>query len=903
MTMQTELERHFIRFQRTGDPTALAEVFDRAAPKLLLLAIHLTGDELGAEDLVQSTFLRLIESAGSYDASQPLLPWASTILANEARRSWRRGQLELDRAQPPRAPVDDPRELAQAAETFDVLTRAIDDLDESHRAVVNLKVVHGMKPGEIARVLSLSPELARTRLSRGLKRLRGALPPSLAGSVAVAISARGLAQVRAEVLAHARDARPAVAASGGVASVWFGIAAVAAAAGLVTLAALLWLSPPDAPRTVTPASPPVAEATSPSTDDVRLGSTASTSSGGTRREVMSATATERDREPSDITGEAWRLSGRVRSREGTPIADAEVRASVLHGCDVVTLQPVRTDVEGRYALSVDALRSRGELGLLGAGLLVQASAPGHWPHPAELLEDLPLEREAMGSFAQDFVLTPGRTVGFDLRTPEGAAPSGVVLARLVPSSASEVTARESYVEQDRTDLAADSALGESNAAAIDLGQSTTEWSAFDPGEPLVLPVRGAGPFRLEARCNQGLLFHSFAVLPADGDLGPLELQRFSVIAGRLVGPEGHPVPHLNLRVTRLGTEGPLRTETVWRDGAPQLADVRHARTDAEGRFHIASLLPGRYALELEYSFLSPVRYELEADAAPRDFALDGQVLVLRTVDGDGQLVPGLELRYACEQDGERRTGRLDVNDVGGTFELFVPFDTRWRFTSGTWRIALDPLEHVASRQRPHQELALLVTPAIKGGRLAPDVRDDTGRVVETFELELHHLDTGHDASPLTNQALASLDLPAGGYEVTLSSPANAHGLDAVFLPKTLRVDVEPGQTCTPRVTVERGGRVEFLVEPGAGPVLGAAVTVELERNGRWSHIGGILQEHGGAWQLSTRPDLGLPCRTFIVLPGGPQRLRLRAGEALSSAVECVVQPGALSRVRVSFDAP
>ncbi len=168
-------DKLFAQYQRTGDPADLAEVFDATAPKLLLLAIHLTGDEVGAEDLVQDTSVKVIENAQSYDSERPFLPWVSTILSNEARRAWRDSRRDPGRDRVLREVTDDPLRVAAEADTIEVLTDAIDGLDEKYRAVVRLKVVHGMKPGEIARVLSISPELARTRLSRGLKQLREVL--------------------------------------------------------------------------------------------------------------------------------------------------------------------------------------------------------------------------------------------------------------------------------------------------------------------------------------------------------------------------------------------------------------------------------------------------------------------------------------------------------------------------------------------------------------------------------------------------------------------------------------------------------------------------------------------------------------------------------------------------------
>ena len=54
---RTEETQLFLEYRNTGDPEALARVFDRVAPKLLLVAAHLSRDHAIAEDLVQTTFV------------------------------------------------------------------------------------------------------------------------------------------------------------------------------------------------------------------------------------------------------------------------------------------------------------------------------------------------------------------------------------------------------------------------------------------------------------------------------------------------------------------------------------------------------------------------------------------------------------------------------------------------------------------------------------------------------------------------------------------------------------------------------------------------------------------------------------------------------------------------------
>jgi DNA-directed RNA polymerase specialized sigma24 family protein len=68
------LDRHFRQFQRSRDPNALAAVFDGAAPRLLLVAMHLVRDAAAAEDLVQTVFLQAMRDVDSYDSARPVLP-------------------------------------------------------------------------------------------------------------------------------------------------------------------------------------------------------------------------------------------------------------------------------------------------------------------------------------------------------------------------------------------------------------------------------------------------------------------------------------------------------------------------------------------------------------------------------------------------------------------------------------------------------------------------------------------------------------------------------------------------------------------------------------------------------------------------------------------------------------
>lgn len=176
-----ELEAKFDRFRRAGDVRALGSAFDAAAPRLLAVARHLAPTRDEAEDLLQATFLAAIEKRESWDAARPLLPWLLGILANEARRQRTKRSV---RAEVEAVEVSDergPEQPARERELAGAVELALERLPEKYAGVVRRHLVDGRGAEEIASEFGLSLGNARVRLHRGLRMLRGAMPPGFAG--------------------------------------------------------------------------------------------------------------------------------------------------------------------------------------------------------------------------------------------------------------------------------------------------------------------------------------------------------------------------------------------------------------------------------------------------------------------------------------------------------------------------------------------------------------------------------------------------------------------------------------------------------------------------------------------------------------------------------------------------
>ncbi len=202
--MPLSLEELFAAFQDSADPEVLGQVYDRAAPRLLRAAVHLSASSGAAEDLLQATFVAAIEQRDRYERDRPLMPWLLGIMTNQARLRRARERRRPDPSRLPAAGTRDPAEAAAGLEFSEAVDDAIAKLPAWQQPVLVLHLRHGLAPVDIAHALRRSPNTVRSQLARGLRRLRQSLPTALGTALTSGVlTERGLAAVRTAILTHA----------------------------------------------------------------------------------------------------------------------------------------------------------------------------------------------------------------------------------------------------------------------------------------------------------------------------------------------------------------------------------------------------------------------------------------------------------------------------------------------------------------------------------------------------------------------------------------------------------------------------------------------------------------------------------------------------------------------------
>jgi RNA polymerase sigma factor (sigma-70 family) len=163
---------------RDGDEKAMEAVYVATAGPVYTLLRRLVRRPAIAEELLQETFVDVIEHAGAFERRCPLAAWIRAIAVNRAlmylRSPWHRGLEWLDK---------DPggADRLPGAEREDVSTvdsgleRALMTLPALARAIVWLHDVEGFTHADIGFALGRTPSFSKSQLSRAHRRLRDVL--------------------------------------------------------------------------------------------------------------------------------------------------------------------------------------------------------------------------------------------------------------------------------------------------------------------------------------------------------------------------------------------------------------------------------------------------------------------------------------------------------------------------------------------------------------------------------------------------------------------------------------------------------------------------------------------------------------------------------------------------------
>ena len=198
---------------RDGDEAAFAWLLDRYDQSLRRLAMNYVQSRAVADEVVQETWMGVINGVDRFEGRSSLKTWVFRILANIARARGARERrsipfagdgsaledgaepaLDPDRFRPdwaehaghwmwyPAAWEHEPEDRIEARETVDVVREAMRHLPSAQQEVMTLRDVEGWTASEICDALNITETNQRVLLHRARSKVRSALEQYFEGS-------------------------------------------------------------------------------------------------------------------------------------------------------------------------------------------------------------------------------------------------------------------------------------------------------------------------------------------------------------------------------------------------------------------------------------------------------------------------------------------------------------------------------------------------------------------------------------------------------------------------------------------------------------------------------------------------------------------------------------------------
>jgi RNA polymerase sigma-70 factor (ECF subfamily) len=183
--MNEQLKQTFsIEKLRSGDRDEFARLVDAFSGPVYRLGLRMLGREQDAEDVLQNTFVKILQHINGFEQRSSLSTWIYRIAANEALMMLRKMRPEVNLDEQGANDNEDympvqfvdwgalPEEILESGEAKVYLEKAIEELPEPLRVVFILRDIEGLSIKDTSEALNLTETNVKTRLLRARLNLR-----------------------------------------------------------------------------------------------------------------------------------------------------------------------------------------------------------------------------------------------------------------------------------------------------------------------------------------------------------------------------------------------------------------------------------------------------------------------------------------------------------------------------------------------------------------------------------------------------------------------------------------------------------------------------------------------------------------------------------------------------------
>ena len=691
-----------------GDRRAFDRLVELQAGRLFGIARRVTGDDGLAEDVVQETFLRIIERRAPFRQRGSASGWlarVTTYLGIDLLRSRRARDrrehahaMNEARRKPP-AWSEDPQVKTLSDEELGRVLEEFERLPAETRAALWLNVVEGVGVRQIAESLGTSRSSASRRVHAGVNQLRRLLeaggipvaafasmgsllaqlpPPAAPATLTARLAKLGTAALAAPTAATLVTKPTSVGGlllSGKKSAIVLSVSVLALAGGLI------WWLDPFAVRGVPPDT-----AASPNTAAVDRGSEPERpvpATDSTLGEVVPIGEQPADREDTSQVP----LWGKVTESSGAGVEGARVTAQNIGEWDRfadTSLERLKASSFSPNAVAAEVQRSQTRFARLPAARTDATGAyrfevlpPGEYrlraTHP-ELLSVRP----------EHVAVLEGESTRRDLAIPRGETITGRVLDFRGERVAGAIVRATAVSERQRPGLA--SVL----PRVVRLVEGDlTPLAECRSGTDGRFRLGGLAPYAYDLDTTHDhhapTTLHDVAAGSGDAEI---VLRAGVRLSGRIVDARSESLKS-TVTLEREPTDDAVDADPVRGAALAQ----RTVETSADGTFTVTGLEPGSFVLRVVISGLPRLETPIQLDAGEVDLAdvqVDSLVQVRgRVLDPDGHPLGGARVWVPPSPRSASRAAPTDANplsvtetDGDGAFTLRLPPVGRWDVIAG-----------------------------------------------------------------------------------------------------------------------------------------------------------------------------------------------------------------------------
>lgn len=161
-----------------NDKDAFANIYESICVDLYKMAFYIMGNSTLAEDIVSDTILDAYKGISTLKDSSKFEQWILKILTNKCKNAIKSKYSKFSVFNPNVKNIEE-RDLKSGCTTsFEEKTdiqNALQKLSQKDRMIISLCIVEGYKSYEVAEILSMNPSTVRSRLNRGLAKMKNFL--------------------------------------------------------------------------------------------------------------------------------------------------------------------------------------------------------------------------------------------------------------------------------------------------------------------------------------------------------------------------------------------------------------------------------------------------------------------------------------------------------------------------------------------------------------------------------------------------------------------------------------------------------------------------------------------------------------------------------------------------------